>query len=212
MTARNRVVREPYATWCGRTPVEIIHGLLPDSSARAESDGETRHERAFSCSIDDRLNNAVNGLRPSWKRSPGVPSHFWRAVLWTAHTPMTEKIETPQEEMPELMPDPINFTDAAVAKVKELMDEEGNPSLKLRVFVQGGGCAGFQYGFTFDEVQNPDDAVMEKGGVTLLIDSMSYQYLVGAKIDFKDDLSGAQFVIDNPNAVTTCGCGSSFGV
>ena len=107
--------------------------------------------------------------------------------------------------MPELMPDPINFTDAAVAKVKELMDEEGNPSLKLRVFVQGGG-------FTFDEVQNPDDAVMEKGGVTLLIDSMSYQYLVGAKIDFKDDLSGAQFVIDNPNAVTTCGCGSSFGV
>ena len=117
-----------------------------------------------------------------------------------------------QEEMPELMPDPINFTDAAVAKVKELMDEEGNPSLKLRVFVQGGGCAGFQYGFTFDEVQNPDDAVMEKGGVTLLIDSMSYQYLVGAKIDFKDDLSGAQFVIDNPNAVTTCGCGSSFGV
>ena len=104
--------------------------------------------------------------------------------------------------MPELMPDPINFTDAAVAKVKELMDEEGNPSLKLRVFVQGGGCAGFQYGFTFDEVQNPDDAVMEKGGVTLLIDSMSYQYLVGAKIDFKDDLSGAQFVIDNPNAVT----------
>ena len=114
--------------------------------------------------------------------------------------------------MPELMPDPINFTDAAVAKVKELMDEEGNPSLKLRVFVQGGGCAGFQYGFTFDEVQNPDDAVMEKGGVTLLIDSMSYQYLVGAKIDFKDDLSGAQVVIDNPNAVTTCGCGSSFGV
>ena len=110
--------------------------------------------------------------------------------------------------MPELMPDPINFTDAAVAKVKELMDEEGNPSLKLRVFVQGGGCAGFQYGFTFDEVQNPDDAVMEKGGVTLLIDSMSYQYLVGAKIDFKDDLSGAQFVIDNPHAVTTCGCGS----
>ena len=79
---------------------------------------------------------------------------------------MTEKIETPQEEMPELMPDPINFTDAAVAKVKELMDEEGNPSLKLRVFVQGGGCAGFQYGFTFDEVQSPDDAVMEKGGVT----------------------------------------------
>ena len=114
-----------------------------------------------------------------------------------------------QEEVPELIPDPITFTDAAVAKVKALMDEEGNPNLKLRVFVQG---AGFQYGFTFDETQNDDDAVMEKGGVTLLIDSMSYQYLVGAKIDFKEDLTGEQFVIDNPNAVTTCGCGSSFSV
>ncbi|BBF22470.1 putative iron-sulfur cluster insertion protein ErpA [Sutterella megalosphaeroides] len=127
---------------------------------------------------------------------------------------MTEEMNTtaPTEDVPELIPDPINFTDAAVAKVKSLMDEEGNPNLKLRVFVQGGGCAGFQYGFTFDEVQNPDDAVMEKGGVTLLIDSMSYQYLVGAKIDYKESLSGEQFVIDNPNAVTTCGCGSSFGV
>ena len=91
--------------------------------------------------------------------------------------------------------------------VPELM-----PNLKLRVFVQGGGCAGFQYGFTFDETQNEDDAVMEKGGVKLLIDSMSYQYLVGAKIDYKEGLSGEQFVIDNPNAVTTCGCGSSFSV
>ena len=90
-----------------------------------------------------------------------------------------------------------------VAKVKSLMDEEGNPDLKLRVFVQGGGCAGFQYGFTFDETQNDDDAVMQKGGVTLLIDSMSYQYLVGAKIDYKEGLSGEQ---------TTCGCGSSFSV
>lgn len=116
------------------------------------------------------------------------------------------------EQVPDVMPDPIIFTDAAVQKVKELMQEEGNPDLKLRVFVQGGGCAGFQYGFTFDENQNEDDAVMVKEGVTLLIDSMSYQYLVGAKIDFKDDLSGAQFVIDNPNAVTTCGCGSSFSV
>lgn len=112
----------------------------------------------------------------------------------------------------ELMPEPITFTDAAVAKVRQLMEEEGNPSLMLRVFVQGGGCAGFQYGFTFDETQNDDDAVMEKGGVKLLIDSMSYQYLVGAKIDYKEGLSGEQFVIDNPNAVTTCGCGSSFSV
>ena len=123
-----------------------------------------------------------------------------------------EKVEVTQDEMPELMPDPIIFTDAAVDKVKSLMDEEGNPDLKLRVFVQGGGCSGFQYGFTFDETQNEDDAVMKKGDVTLLIDSMSYQYLVGATIDFKEDLTGAQFVIDNPNAVTTCGCGSSFSV
>ena len=116
------------------------------------------------------------------------------------------------EQAPEAMPDPIIFTEAAALKVKELMQEEGNPNLKLRVFVQGGGCSGFQYGFTFDEQQNDDDAVMVKEGVMLLIDSMSYQYLVGATIDFKDDLSGAQFVIDNPNAVTTCGCGSSFSV
>lgn len=129
---------------------------------------------------------------------------------------MTEATTTaaaPQDEqIPELMPDPITFTDAAVEKVRQLMEEEGNPNLMLRVFVQGGGCAGFQYGFTFDETQNEDDAVMEKGGVKLLIDSMSYQYLVGAKIDYKEGLSGEQFVIDNPNAVTTCGCGSSFSV
>ena len=113
-------------------------------------------------------------------------------------TEETKKVETQEEAVPELVPDPINFTDAAVNKVRALMEEEGNPNLKLRVFVQGGGCAGFQYGFTFDEEQNADDAVMEKGGVTLLIDAMSYQYLVGAKIDFKEGLSGEQFVIDNP--------------
>src|ERR1700753_1013377 len=113
---------------------------------------------------------------------------------------------------PEAPPAPIVFTDAAAAKVKELVDEEGNPDLKLRVFVQGGGCSGFQYGFTFDEETNEDDTVMEKSGVHLLIDSMSYQYLVGAEIDYKDDLNGAQFVIKNPNATTTCGCGSSFSV
>jgi iron-sulfur cluster insertion protein len=108
------------------------------------------------------------------------------------------------------MPSPLAFSDAAAAKVKQLIDEEGNPALKLRVFVQGGGCSGFQYGFTFDEVVNDDDTTMERNGVTLLIDSMSYQYLVGAEIDFKDDIEGAQFVIKNPNATTTCGCGSSF--
>ncbi|MFY9479435.1 MAG: iron-sulfur cluster insertion protein ErpA [Aquabacterium sp.] len=107
---------------------------------------------------------------------------------------------------------PILFTDSAAAKVAELVAEEGNPDLKLRVFVQGGGCSGFQYGFTFDEIVNEDDTPMTKNGVTLLIDAMSLQYLMGAEIDYKDDLEGAQFVIRNPNATTTCGCGSSFSV
>jgi len=107
-------------------------------------------------------------------------------------------------------PVPLVFTDSAANKVKELVDEEGNPELKLRVFVQGGGCSGFQYGFTFDEIVNDDDTQMNKNGVTLLIDAMSLQYLAGAEIDYKDDLQGAQFVIKNPNATTTCGCGSSF--
>ena len=108
------------------------------------------------------------------------------------------------------MPAPLVFTDSAATKVSQLISVEGNPDLKLRVFVQGGGCSGFQYGFTFDEEINEDDSVMEKNGVKLLIDAMSYQYLVGAEIDYKDDLQGAQFVIKNPNASTTCGCGSSF--
>lgn len=107
-------------------------------------------------------------------------------------------------------PSPLIFTDAAVAKVKELLAEEDNPDLNLRVFVQGGGCSGFQYGFTFDETVNDDDTTVDKDGVKLLIDPMSFQYLVGAEIDYKDDLEGAQFVIRNPNAVSTCGCGSSF--
>ena len=102
------------------------------------------------------------------------------------------------------------FTDSAAGKVKELIEEEGNPGLKLRVFVTGGGCSGFQYGFTFDEEVNEDDATLEKNGVTLLIDPMSYQYLVGAEIDYTEGLEGSQFVIRNPNATSTCGCGSSF--
>jgi iron-sulfur cluster insertion protein len=108
------------------------------------------------------------------------------------------------------MPLPLVFTDSAADKVKQLVDEEGNPELKLRVFVQGGGCSGFQYGFTFDEIVNEDDTAMAKNGVTLLIDAMSLQYLMGAEIDYKEDLQGAQFVIKNPNATSTCGCGSSF--
>lgn len=107
-------------------------------------------------------------------------------------------------------PAPLLFTDAAAIKVKELLEEEGNPDLKLRVFVQGGGCSGFQYGFTFDEDISDDDTTIDKNGVQLLVDPMSFQYLVGSEIDFKDDLEGAQFVIRNPNANSTCGCGSSF--
>ena len=102
------------------------------------------------------------------------------------------------------------FTEAAALKVKGLIEEEANPTLKLRVFVSGGGCSGFQYGFTFDEVINDGDTAVEQCGVTLLVDPMSYQYLAGAEIDYKEDLEGAQFVIRNPNATTTCGCGSSF--
>ncbi|MCL2075305.1 MAG: iron-sulfur cluster insertion protein ErpA [Betaproteobacteria bacterium] len=107
---------------------------------------------------------------------------------------------------------PIIFTDNAANRVRELIAEEGNPDLKLRIFVMGGGCSGFQYGFAFEEVVNEDDASLEKNGVTLLIDQMSYQYLVGAQIDYTEGLSGSQFVIHNPNAVSTCGCGSSFAV
>ena len=102
------------------------------------------------------------------------------------------------------------FTESAASKVKELIDDEGNTELKLRVFVSGGGCSGFQYGFTFDEEINEDDAQVDKNGVKLLIDAMSYQYLVGAEIDYQEGIDGAQFVIKNPNATSTCGCGSSF--
>src|SRR5438874_13265342 len=108
------------------------------------------------------------------------------------------------------MPAPLVFTDAAAAKVKTLIDEEGNPDLKLRVFVSGGGCSGFQYGFTFDEVVNEDDTAMVKNGVTLLIDPMSYQYLFAAEFVNQEELEGAHFVIRIRTATTPCGCGSSF--
>ena len=106
----------------------------------------------------------------------------------------------------------LGFTDSAANKVKALIEEEQNPSLKLRVYVTGGGCSGFQYGFTFDEDTAEDDTVVVNAGVTLVVDPMSYQYLQGAEIDYKEDLSGAQFMINNPNAKTTCGCGSSFSI
>jgi iron-sulfur cluster insertion protein len=105
---------------------------------------------------------------------------------------------------------PLLFTDAAAAKVQQLITEEGNPKLALRVYIQGGGCSGFQYGFSFDESRAEDDLALEKGGVTLLVDPLSLQYLTGAEIDYSESLAGAQFVIRNPNAKTTCGCGSSF--
>jgi len=107
-------------------------------------------------------------------------------------------------------PEAIVFTDSAAAKVSELIAEEGNEELMLRVYVQGGGCSGFQYGFTFDESANEDDTQVEKNGVKVLVDSMSIQYLAGAEIDYREDAQGSQFVIRNPNATTTCGCGSSF--
>ncbi|MCC7483814.1 MAG: iron-sulfur cluster insertion protein ErpA [Burkholderiales bacterium] len=110
----------------------------------------------------------------------------------------------------ESIPDPLVFTEAAAARVKQLIDEEGNAKLKLRVFVQGGGCSGFQYGFTFDEEVSDDDTRMERGGVMLVIDPMSLQYLAGAEIDYQSGIEGEQFVIKNPNATSTCGCGSSF--
>jgi iron-sulfur cluster insertion protein len=107
-------------------------------------------------------------------------------------------------------PSVLIFTEAAAGKVGELIREEANPNLKLRVFVSGGGCSGFQYGFTFDEQVEEGDFCVEKSGVQLLVDPMSAQYLMGGEIDYKEDLQGAQFVIRNPNAKTTCGCGSSF--
>jgi iron-sulfur cluster insertion protein len=108
--------------------------------------------------------------------------------------------------------DQINITDAVASKVSELIAEEGNPELKLRVFVQGGGCSGFQYGFTFDEVANEDDFEVIKSGVAFIVDAMSMQYLTGATVDYKVDLNGSQFTISNPGAESTCGCGSSFSV
>jgi iron-sulfur cluster insertion protein len=111
-----------------------------------------------------------------------------------------------------LPPAPLRFTAAAAAKVRELVAEEGNASLKLRAYIQGGGCSGFQYGFEFDEGQNEDDIAIVTDGATLLVDPLSLQYLMGAEVDYSESLAGAQFVIRNPNAKTTCGCGSSFTV
>lgn len=109
-------------------------------------------------------------------------------------------------------PQAVMVSDSAVAKVRSLIEEEGNDDLKLRVYVTGGGCSGFQYGFTFDEVVAEDDSVVERDGIKVLVDAMSYPYLVGAKVDYEEGLQGAKFVIQNPNASSTCGCGSSFSI
>jgi iron-sulfur cluster insertion protein len=107
---------------------------------------------------------------------------------------------------------PIELTSSAASKVSALISEEGNPNLKLRIYVAGGGCSGFEYKFAFDEAVNEDDTVIEKDAISLLVDAMSMQYLAGASIDFQESLEGARFVINNPNATSTCGCGSSFSV
>ncbi len=107
---------------------------------------------------------------------------------------------------------PLLFTESAARKVRELILDDGNPALKLRVYITGGGCSGFQYGFTFDEKADQDDIRVERDGVELIVDPLSFQYLEGAEIDYSESLQGARFVIRNPNAATTCGCGSSFGL
>jgi len=121
-------------------------------------------------------------------------------------------IESPAPASPAAFEAPLVFTDAAASKVKSMINEEGNPALKLRIYVSGGGCSGFEYGFAFDETINDDDMRVEKGGVTLLVDAVSFQYLGGAEIDYEEGLEGSRFKIRNPNATSTCGCGSSFSV
>lgn len=115
-------------------------------------------------------------------------------------------------EQSTLPPQALVFTDHAADKVKELSERQEKSGAMLRVYIQGGGCSGFQYGFALEEQENPDDMVVETAGVKLLVDPMSFQYLMGAEIDYLEDLQGARFVINNPNATTTCGCGASFGV
>ncbi|MCL6415324.1 iron-sulfur cluster insertion protein ErpA [Aestuariirhabdus sp. Z084] len=110
------------------------------------------------------------------------------------------------------IPSLLNLTPKAVEKATDLIEEEGNQDLKLRVFVTGGGCSGFQYGFSFDDEVAEDDTAIESGGVTLLVDALSYQYVVGATVDYMEGLEGSRFVVNNPNASTTCGCGSSFSI
>ncbi len=208
-------------------PVTANDFLELQAKARTSSTGRSRCTLAPSSRAGC---TTPNRERPAWSNSSGrrpnsgfAPGQGGRGRRFTSPGPVGDDVardrglppraksqceESTMNAMNE-MPAPLIFTDSAAAKVRLLIEEEGNPELKLRVFVSGGGCSGFQYGFTFDEVANDDDTAMVKDGVTLLIDPMSYQYLVGAEIDYTEGLEGAQFVIKNPNATTTCGCGFS---
>ncbi len=127
---------------------------------------------------------------------------------------LEELLDTPTLETSDgiqvMMPTPLHFTDAAADKVRTMIVEDGNPLLKLRIYVSGGGCSGFQYGFAFDETINDDDTRIDRAGITVLVDMVSLQYLAGAEVDFEDGLEGSRFLVRNPNAASTCGCGSSF--
>jgi iron-sulfur cluster insertion protein len=133
------------------------------------------------------------------------------ALEVAAGAPHPDRMSSPAPDYLSLQR-PLDFTPAAAGKVRELIAEEGNPALKLRVYIQGGGCSGFQYGFEFDEQQAEDDLTVTTDGVTLVVDPLSLQYLMGAAVDYTESLHGAQFTIRNPNAKSTCGCGSSFTV
>jgi len=151
--------------------------------------------------------------RPGERSTTGGRPHRLVAIRYQIDTRTRPRYRSAMESGEFHLPEtPLVFTDAAATKVSQLIDQEGNPELKLRVFISGGGCSGFQYGFTFEEALGDGDTRVENQGVTLLIDPMSVQYLMGAEIDYKEDLEGSRFVIRNPNAKTTCGCGSSFSV
>jgi iron-sulfur cluster assembly accessory protein len=199
----------------------ILAAFIDDECRGVASPKQMRGAAYVPMSIYGTAMQQINGVPTELDKGQPVTFRLWDATTGIAYPnvsitlpdgTVTDTLTFDPAKSYGTFDDPIIFTDKAANKVAELIAEEGNPELKLRVFVQGGGCAGFQYGFTFEEVAGDDDTTMTKNGVALLVDPISYQYLVGAEIDYKEDLRGAQFVIRNPNAVTTCGCGSSFAV
>ena len=158
---------------------------------------------------EDQRDNDVNARK---QQVQALMARWQEATSWFSPELLTIPLETVEIAAPDYqaLERPLQFTSAAAAKVRELIVEEGNAELKLRVYIHGGGCSGFQYGFEFDEQQGEDDLAVQTDGVTLLVDPLSLQYLMGAEVDYTESLHGAQFVIRNPNAKTTCGCGSSF--